>query len=92
MFTIHQKQFSFHKIKFDSLFTNGANRPGVNCPVRKMLLKRIIPEGTGFGANRPVTLHCLQFCVHVFMLLFISMVNLFSFFFLQILGEITANF
>ena len=55
MFTIYQKQFSFHKTKFASLFTNGANRPGVNRPVRKMLLGRIVPGGTGFGANRPVT-------------------------------------
>ena len=38
-----------------SVFTNGANRPGVNRPVRKMVLERIAPGGTGFGANRPVT-------------------------------------
>ena len=54
MFTIHQKRFSFLKKTFISFFTNGANRPGVNCPVRKMVLERIVPGGTGFGANRPV--------------------------------------
>ena len=58
MFTIqliHQKRFSFLKKTFISFFTNGANRPGVNRPVRKMALERIVPGGTGFGANRPVT-------------------------------------
>ena len=55
MFAIHQKQFSFLKKYFISFFTNGANRPGVNRPVRKMVLERIVPGGTGFGANRPVT-------------------------------------
>ena len=55
MFTIHQKRFSFLKKYFISFFTNGANRPGVNRPVRKMVLERIVPGGTGFGANRPVT-------------------------------------
>ena len=55
MFTIHQKRFSFLKKKFISFFTNGANRPGVNRPVRKMVLERIVPGGTGFGANRPIT-------------------------------------
>ena len=39
----------------EPFFTNGANRPGVNRPVRKMVLERIVPGGTGFGANRPVT-------------------------------------
>ena len=48
MLTVHQKRFSF-------FFTNGANRPGVNRPVRKMVFERIVPGGTGFGANRPVT-------------------------------------
>ena len=43
------------KKTFISFFTNGANRPGVNRPVRKMVLERIVPGGTGFGANRPVT-------------------------------------
>ena len=56
MFTIHQKRFSFLKNSFISFFTNGANRPGVNRPVRKMVLERIVPGGTGFGANRPVTI------------------------------------
>ena len=56
MFTIHQKRFSFLKKTFISFFTDGANRPGVNRPVRKMGLERIVPGGTGFGANRPVTL------------------------------------
>ena len=56
MFTIHQKRFSFLKKTFISFFTNGANRPGVNRPVRKMVLERIVPGGTGFGANRPVTM------------------------------------
>ena len=56
MFTIHQKRFSFLKKTFISFFTNGANRPGVNRPVRKMVLERIVPGGTGFGANRPVTI------------------------------------
>ena len=55
MFTIHQKRFSFLKKAFISFFTNEANRPGVNRPVRKMVLERIVPGGTGFGANRPVT-------------------------------------
>ena len=27
----------------------------MNRPVRKMVLERIVPGGTGFGANRPVT-------------------------------------
>ena len=36
-------------------FTNGANCPGVIRPVRKMVLERIVPGGTGFGVNRPVT-------------------------------------
>ena len=56
MFTIHQKDFHFLKKAFISIFTNGANRPGVNRPVRKMVLERIVPGGTGFGANRPVTM------------------------------------
>ena len=56
MLTIHQKRFSFLKKTFISFFTNEANRPGVNRPVRKMVLERIVPGGTGFGANRPVTL------------------------------------
>ena len=56
MFTIHQKRFSFLKQTFIAFFTNGANRPGVNRPVRKMVLERIVPGGTGFGANRPVTI------------------------------------
>ena len=55
MFTIHQKRFSFLKKTFISIFTNRANRPGVKHPVRKMVLERIVPGGTGFGANRPVT-------------------------------------
>ena len=41
---------------FYFIFKNGANRPGVNRPVRKMVLERIVPGGTGFGANRPVTI------------------------------------
>ena len=53
MFTIHQKRFSFLKKTLISFFTNGANRPGVNRPVRKMVLERTVPGGTGFGANRP---------------------------------------
>ena len=57
MFTIHQKRFSILKKTFISFFTNGANRPGVNRPVRKIVLERIVPGGTGFGANRPVTGH-----------------------------------
>ena len=57
MFTIHQKRFSFLKKSFISFFTNGANRPRVNRPVRKIALERIVPGGTGFGANRPVTVH-----------------------------------
>ena len=61
MFTIHQKRFSFLKKAFISFYTNGANRPGVNRPVRKMVLERIVPGGTGFGANRPVT-HCGMLC------------------------------
>ena len=56
MFTIHQKRFSCLKKTFISFFTNGANRPGVNRPVRKMVLEQIVPGGTGFGANRPLTL------------------------------------
>ena len=52
---IHQKRFSFLNKTFISIFTNGANRPGVNRPVRKMVLERIVPGGTGFGANCPVT-------------------------------------
>ena len=55
---------TFLKITFISFFTNGANRPGVNRPVRKMVLERIVPGGTGFGANRPVT----DFDVKVFAL------------------------
>ena len=55
MFTIHQKLFLLHKKTFVSLFQNGANRPGVNRPVRKMVLVGTVPGGTGFGANRPVT-------------------------------------
>ena len=55
MFTIHQKRFSFLKKTFISFFTNGANRPGVNRPILKMVLERIVLGGTGFGANRPVT-------------------------------------
>ena len=55
MFTINQKRFSFLKKKFTTFFTNGVNRPGVNRPVRKMVLERIVPGGTGFGANCPVT-------------------------------------
>ena len=54
LFIIHQKRFSFLKKTFISFFTNGANRPGVNRPVRKMVLEGIVPGGTGFGANRPV--------------------------------------
>ena len=53
--TIHQKRFSSLKTNLISFFTNGANRPGVNRPLRKMVLERIVPGGTGFGANRPVT-------------------------------------
>ena len=56
MFTINQKRFSFLKKAFISFFTNGANRPGVNRPVRKMVFERIVPGGTGFGANHPVTI------------------------------------
>ena len=41
---------------FVSHFTSGANRPGVNRPVRKMVLERTVPGGTGFGGNRPVTI------------------------------------
>ena len=55
MLTIHQKRFSFLKNTLISFFTNGAKRPGVNRPVRNMVLERIVPGGTGFGANRPVT-------------------------------------
>ena len=55
MFTIHQKRFSSLKTNLISFFTNGANRPGVNRPLRKMVLERIVPGGTGFRANRPVT-------------------------------------
>ena len=36
-------------------FTNGANCPGVNSPVRKMVLEQTVPGGTGFGVNCPVT-------------------------------------
>ena len=61
MFTIHQKRFSFLKKAFISFFTNGANRPGVNRPVQKMGLERIVPGGTGFGANRPVTGGLIRF-------------------------------
>ena len=43
-----------HKKTF--VFANGPNRPGVNRPVRKMVLERTVPGGTGFGANRPVPL------------------------------------
>ena len=59
MFTIFKTIFIPIKKKkntFISFFTNGANRPGVNRPVRKMVLERIVPGGTGFGANRPVTI------------------------------------
>ena len=52
MFIIHQKLFLLQKKKFVLLFTNAANRP-----VRKMVLERTVPGGSGFGANRPVT-HC----------------------------------
>ena len=55
MFTIHKKRFLFLKTNLISFFINGANRPGVNRPVRKMVMERIVPGGTGFGANRPVT-------------------------------------
>ena len=55
MLTIHKKRFAFLKNTFISFFTNGANRPGVNRPVRKIVLERIVPGGTGFGVNRPVT-------------------------------------
>ena len=32
--------------------------PGVNRPVRKNDFERIVPGGTGFCANRPVTIFC----------------------------------
>ena len=46
---------SYKKNPFVSLFTNGANRPGMNHPVQKMVLEWTVPGGPGFGANRPVT-------------------------------------
>ena len=47
----------YRKNSFISFFTNGANHLGLNRPVRKMVLERIVPGGTGFGANRPVTVN-----------------------------------
>ena len=47
--------FILKKTFISFFFTNGANRPRVNRPVRKMVLERIVPGGTGCGANRPVT-------------------------------------
>ena len=35
----------------------------MNRPVRKMVLERFVPGGTGFGANRPVTV--LGWCFNI---------------------------
>ena len=79
MFTIHQKRFSVLKKTFISFFTNGANRPGVNRPVRKMVLERIVPGGTGFGANRPLThIYIVQLGltgVHIFLIFALTCVH-----------------
>ena len=79
MFTIHQKRFSFLKHTFISFFTNGANRPGVNRPVRKMVLERIVPGGTGFGANRPITDEMSHQCAQCHMTDFVTVWFIFLF-------------
>ena len=60
-----KNDFHFLKYLLFHFFTNGANRPGVNRPVRKMVLERIVPGGTGFGANRPVTMNVHSDCFNV---------------------------
>ena len=49
------KYWFLKRTHFILLFINCANRPGVNRPVRKNDFAWIVPGGTGFWANRPVT-------------------------------------
>ena len=57
MFTIHQKRFSFLKKKKSFFYKwnepSRGDRPGVNRPFRKMVLERIVPEGTVFERTVP---------------------------------------